>query len=667
MKRSRIVFLTLFSAFLMLTTNLFAQVQNSPIRWKSSHTILDDGNVQLTMTARISRNWHLYSIDLPKGGPNPTTFTFVESPDFALVGGVVETGQAIREHDEIFDVDLVMYADSVTFTQIIKPSSDTPFTLTALVDYQTCHEGQCNVGDDEFTFSIAAARVSSDQPVITPQVSIAPDVATPSPEPTKAATPSDSPSLVGFFILCFLAGLAGLLTPCVFPMIPMTVSFFLGKKNRTNALLNAAFFGLSIIGIYTLLGLLVSLTGMGAGVITDVTSHWITNLIFFLLFAIFAAAFFGMFEIRLPSSLSSKTDANVDKGGFVGTFFFALTTVIVSLSCVGPIVGALLVESASGTSVMPVLGMFAFSLGFSIPFTLFAIFPSWLDKLPKSGGWMNAVKIVLGFIVLAFSLKFLLGVDAGLGLQILSRPIFLAIWIGLALFLTLYLLGFLRFKMDSPLQSVGFLRMLLALGSFAFALYLLPGLFGAPLTPLSGFLPAQRASDFSFGAGQAAVGATPSHSTLCDAPKYADFIHMPLGLEGYREYNQALACAQKTQKPLLVEFTGHGCANCKEMASKVLSQPEVASFIMEHFIFTALYVDERHELPEREWYTSPRDNQLKKTIGKQNQDLQATKFNSAGQPNLFVVSPDGAILAGPLGRELDTQKFLDFLKGALAE
>jgi len=274
-------------------------------------------------------------------------------------------------------------------------------------------------------------------------------------------------------------------------MIPMTVTFFLGKKNKRNALLNAFFFGFSIIAIYTLLGLLVSLTSMGADFITDLTTHWITNTIFFLLFAFFAAAFFGLFELRLPSSISSKTDSQVDKGGFLGTFFFALTTVIVSLSCVGPIVGTLLVEAASGAAVKPVLGMFAFSLGFSLPFTLFAIFPSWLNKLPKSGGWMNSVKIVLGFVVLAFSLKFLQGIDVALGLGWLTRSIFLSIWIVLAFMLGLYLLGYLRFKMDSPLPYLGFWRMLLAVAVFAFGIYLIPGLFGAPLYSLSGFMPAR--------------------------------------------------------------------------------------------------------------------------------------------------------------------------------
>lgn len=649
----------LLLAILCLVIAIAPASATDKVTWEATTSATPQGEILLKLTARIPPQWHLYSMTMPEGGPNPTTFTFTPSSQYSLVGSLTEHGNPIIAHDDLFDVDLTYFEDTVSYTQMIKPVGSVPIALSVSIDYQTCFQTQCHMDDYTLELSITPEGTLSEPSAIT-----APQSATATTAPEES---DKAPTSLGFFfIICFLAGLAGLLTPCVFPMIPMTVSFFLAKKNRTNALLNALFFALSIIAIYTLLGLLVSLTGLGAGFITDLTTHWITNLIFFLLFLIFGAAFFGLFEIRLPSSLSSKTDSKVDKGGFLGTFFFALTTVIVSLSCVGPIVGALLVESASGTSVMPTLGMFAFSLGFSIPFALFAIFPSWLNRLPKSGGWMNSVKVVLGFVVLAFSLKFLLGVDTGLGTHFLSRPLFIAIWIGLALFLTLYLLGFIRFKMDSPLQHLGFFRFLLALTSFTFALYLLPGLFGAPLTALSGFLPAQRASDFSVATSRTtAPAAQSSIPVLCEQPLYADFIDLPMGLQGYRDYQQAIQCAKQTGRPVLIEFTGHGCANCKEMAAKVLSQPEVSAFIMQQFIFVALYVDEKYVLAESQWYTSSRDGQIKKTIGKQNIDLQATKFNAAGQPNFFIVSPDETILAGPLGRELDPQAFMAFLRTGL--
>ena len=659
----RIIFLVLTSLLFVFSQTLYAFEQQNPVRWTTS-VVERDSVIELVAVAKIDSPYHLYSSVLPKGGPTPTSFTYSDTARFHLLGTVEEFGNVHEEFDEVFQLNLKMYADSVRFVQQIKRTSPMAFTIAATAEYQTCKEGECLYGEAELTFDVpgtTAAAADIQKATVqndNTQVASAP----------QNVNNGNEESLWIFFLLCFVAGLVGLLTPCVFPMIPMTVTFFLGKKNRRNALMNAIFFGLSIIGIYTLLGFLVSLTSMGADFITDLTTHWITNTIFFLLFAFFAAAFFGLFELRLPSSISSKTDSQVDKGGFLGTFFFALTTVIVSLSCVGPIVGTLLVEAASGAAVKPVLGMFAFSLGFSLPFTLFAIFPSWLNKLPKSGGWMNSVKIVLGFIVLAFSLKFLQGIDVALGLGWLSRPIFLSVWIVLALMLGLYLLGYLRFKMDSPLPYLGFWRMLLAVAVFSFAIYLVPGLFGAPLYSLSGFMPAQSEEDFNLSRPlvYGTTSTTPTTTlSLCEEPKYADIIEMPAGLVGYRDYKQALACAKEKGMPLFIEFTGHSCANCKEMASRVISRPEIRDFIQANFIPVALYVDDKYELPENEWYVSTNDGKEKKTIGKQNLDLQLTKFGVNGQPYFFVVSPDGEILAGPMARELDMAKFKAFLEEGL--
>ena len=635
----------------------FGKMQQNPVKWHTE-VVQRDSVIELVAKAEIVSPYHLYSCSLPPKGPNPTTFSFKEDPNYQLVGEVVEQGNAHEEFDEVFGLTLKQYGDSVKFVHTIKRNTEEQFTITCSVEYQTCKSGECLYGEADLSFVVPGKTAVAQAKV---------DEATPTKIPE--APKQEEEGLLLFLVLSFVAGLVGLLTPCVFPMIPMTVTFFLGKKNKRNALLNALFFGLSIVAIYTLLGLLVSLTSMGADFITDLTTHWVTNAIFFLLFAVFGAAFFGLFELRLPSSLSSRTDSQVDKGGFLGTFFFALTTVIVSLSCVGPIVGTLLVEAASGAAVKPVLGMFAFSLGFSLPFTLFAIFPSWLNKLPKSGGWMNSVKIVLGFVVLAFSLKFLQGIDVALGLGLLTRPIFLSIWIVLAFFLGLYLLGYLRFKMDSPLAHVGFFRMLLAVVVFSFGVYLVPGLFGAPLYSLSGFMPAQSSEDFNLSRPAVVSGGATlaAPAALCEAPKYADIIEMPAGLTGYRDYKQALACAKEKGMPVFVEFTGHSCANCKEMASRVLSRPEVNSFIQSNFIPVALYVDDKFELPQSEWYVSQNDGKEKKTIGKQNLDLQLTKFGVNGQPYFFVVSPDGEVLSGPMARELDVTKFKAFLEEGLAK
>lgn len=664
MRRIVLIFVSLL--FVSLGAAYAQMMAKNPVSWSTS-VQEHDSVIELVAKAKIESPYHLYSCFLPEGGPTPTTFSFKDTTHFHLEGSVVEVGNAHEAFDEVFKLTLKMYGDSVSFVQRIKRTTEAAFSIAATAEYQTCKEGECLYGEADLVFEVPGNGTPTEQSVAATAQQDAPQVTS-----APTSTEGNEENLVLFFFLCLVAGLVGLLTPCVFPMIPMTVSFFLGKKNKRNALLNAIFFGLSIIAIYTLLGLLVSLTSMGADFITDLTTHWITNTIFFLLFAFFAASFFGLFELRLPGSISSKTDSQVDKGGFLGTFFFALTTVIVSLSCVGPIVGTLLVEAASGAAVKPVLGMFAFSLGFSLPFTLFAIFPSWLNKLPKSGGWMNSVKIVLGFVVLAFSLKFLQGIDVALGLGWLTRSIFLSIWIVLAFMLGIYLLGYLRFKMDSPLQYVGFWRMLLAIAVFSFGIYLILGLFGAPLYSLSGFMPAQSEDDFNLSRPvvvQGAEGNGNSGTTLslCEAPKYADIIDMPAGLIGYRDYKQALACAKEKGMPLFIEFTGHSCANCKEMAARVISRPEIKDFIQANFIPVALYVDDKYELPESEWYVSQNDGKEKKTIGKQNLDLQLTHFGVNGQPYFFVVSPDGEILSGPIARELDITVFKSFLEEGLSK
>lgn len=668
-----IVSLVLFAlAALPFTTahaaiDLGAASMSDPVRWRTAIE-QRDSTLQLVFKAKIDEGWHIYSANLPEGGPMPTCFRLLDTAAARTLGPLLEFGEAVKEHDEAFNMEIVMFADSVRFVQPIQLLANDITSLRVLAEYQTCRAGQCNYFDADLVVAVPQAfLIAPDEPavVVDTPAPVAEEVVKPAPqEPEQPA----SETIWGFLLISFLAGLAGLLTPCVFPMIPMTVSFFLGKKNRTNALLNAIVFGVSIVAIYTLLGLIVSLTSLGADFVTDVTSHWITNLIFFLLFILFAASFFGMFEMRLPSSLTTKTDSKADKGGFLGSFFFALTTVIVSLSCVGPIVGALLVEAASGATTKPVAGMFAFSLGFSLPFTFFAIFPQMLNKLPKSGGWMNSVKIVLGFIVLAFSLKFLLNVDVALRLGWISRQLFISLWVVFCFLLGIYLLGGIRFKMDSKLESIGFVRMLLAAAAFVCGLLLLRGLFGAPLASLGGFLPEDKeraawvASPASAAISPAAAASTDG---LCDAPKYADFLSLPAGLPGYLDFNQALECAKKQRKPLLVEFSGHTCANCKEMAAKVLSQPEVNLFIRSNFILVTLYVDERYELPESEWYESKVDGKMKKTIGKQNLDLQRGKFNASGQPLFFVLGADGEPLTEAMGRELDPEAFLAWLQQGL--
>jgi thiol:disulfide interchange protein DsbD len=459
-------------------------------------------------------------------------------------------------------------------------------------------------------------------------------------------------------------GLVGILTPCVYPMIPMTVTFFMqGQSNKIAGFIKALIFGVSIVLLYTLVGVIVSLTSAGADFANTISTHWLPNLIFFLLFLAFAASFFGLFEIVLPSGLANKADKQVDKGGFLASFFMALTTVIVSFSCTGPIVGGLLVKAASGGVIEPTIGMLGFGLGFGLPFTLLAIFPGWLKNMPKSGGWMNAVKVVLAFIILAFSFYFLSKIEVNYHLDILSRDVFLAIWIAIFMTLGLYLLGKFRLAHDSEITKVPVFRMLLAIASFSFAIYLVPGLFGANLTPLSSILPPKSEQNFEITATATAPEST--SETMCGEAKYSDFLHLPHNVKGYFDYEQGMKCAKELNKPAMVYFTGHSCSNCKQMQGKVWSKPEVQKILNEEYVVIALYIDDKKKLPESEWVKSEYDGKLKKTIGKINANFQITRFNSNTQPQYILLDPSGEKLTAPMGYELNPQKFIDFLNKGL--
>lgn len=642
----------LLAFVLLITSTLAAKAQvEDPVKWNFKATKVEGNKYEITITASIDKDWHLYSIKLPDGGPLPTNFTFKQSPDFKLIGGVKELIKPKTEHDEIFNLDLSFFANEAKFSQEVETTN--PTEISGNIEYQACYSDKCLYLEKDFSVKVGGETTSQTESQSEPKKF---DI-----QQSKTADKSGSSSLFIFFLVSFAAGLAGLLTPCVFPMIPMTVSFFMNKQgNRFNAFMNALVFGLSIIAIYTSIGLIVSLTNLGANFATQITSHWITNLIFFILFVAFAASFFGLFEIVLPGNLANKTDSKVDKGGFAGSFFMALTTVIVSLSCVGPIVGALLVEAASGLGAKPIIGMFGFSLAFSIPFTLFAIFPSWLNSLPRSGGWMNSVKVVLGFIVLAFSLKFLMVIDQTYHFGILQREIFLAIWVIIFILTGFYLLGKIKFKLDSPLKKLGTTRLVLAIVSFAFAIYLLTGIFGAPLKTISGLIPPQSSHGL-FGKK------TKAASTLCDTPKYADILELPYDLEGYFDYKQALTCAKAQNKPLFLDFVGHSCSNCKDMVAKVWSDPRVLEKLRNNFIIVALYIDERKELPENEWITSIIDGKVKKTIGKKNADFQISRFNINGQPFYVLLDNNEKKLVEPRGYNTDVEAYLKFLDDAISE
>jgi len=460
-------------------------------------------------------------------------------------------------------------------------------------------------------------------------------------------------------------------------MIPMTVSFFMhSNKSKAKARFNAIVYGISIIAIYTIIGTLVAVL-FGPDAANWLSTHWLPNIIFFVIFIVFAFSFFGMFEIVLPSWMVNKADKGADRGGISGSFFMALTLVLVSFSCTGPIVGAILVESAGGQVLKPIVGMFGFALAFALPFTLFAIFPQWLSNLPKSGGWLNSVKVVLGFIELALGLKFLSVADQTYHWGLLDREVYIAIWIVIFTLMGIYLMGKIKFAHDSDVKHVSVPRLMMSIVTFSFVVYLIPGMFGAPLKAISGYLPPMSTHDFDLHKiirdevslvtqSNATASFVNSNDEDCEEPKYADLLHLPHGLKGYFDYEQGLACARAQGKPLFIDFTGHGCVNCREMEAAVWSDPRVLQRLKNDFVIVALYVDDKTTLPESDWITSKYDGKVKKTIGKKYADFQISRFGVNAQPYYVVLNDAEEILVKPKARDLNPDNFVRFLDEALA-
>ena len=475
----------------------------------------------------------------------------------------------------------------------------------------------------------------------------------------------ETQSFWGLFFVAFLSGLAALLTPCVFPMIPMTVSFFMKDGSKSKAIRNGVIYGLSIIGIYVLIGTLVAVIA-GPAAANWLSTHWLPNIFFFLVFVIFAASFFGAFEIVLPSWLVNKADAQADKGGLTGIFFMAFTIVLVSFSCTGPIVGSILVESAGGAFVKPMVGMLGFSLAFAIPFALFAIFPSWLNGLPKSGGWLNSVKVVLGFLELAFGLKFLSVADQTYHWGLLDREIYIGLWVVIFFLMGLYLLGKLKFSHDSEIPYLSVPRLLLAIFTFAFVSYLVPGLFGAPLKALAGYMPPMSTHDFNL-----MDGGKDSHSSDYFAgvkPKYEEKLHLPHGLRGYYDYEQGMEVARQTGRPVFLDFTGHGCVNCREMEAVVWSDERVRTMMNEDFIIISLYVDDKTiELAENEQFYKKNSTRKIINLAKKNSWIQECYFNANAQPQYALLDNKGALLQPTRTYNKDKEAYVAFLKAGITE
>jgi thiol:disulfide interchange protein len=690
----RQLILSLFTALFLLSNLVSAQFEN-PVSWNYKLNNLGGGNQEVVFTAIIIQPWHVYAIKLEKEGPIPTTFSFEPNASVELAGELKELTKPIIKYDEGFQFDVGMYAKKAVFSQLLHNLTDQTAFLKVSVEFQCCNDETCLPPfTQEFEITIPAGPVfvkkeavekkhPLEKPIKSEPTSVEKNQES-SPIGSIAGTPSktdtfsteiqtigtgkpteEKQSMFIFLLIAFLAGLAAIVTPCVFPMIPMTISFFLrGSENRGLAILKGLVFGFSMILVYTGIGVLVSLTGMNADIGNILSTHWLPNIIFFLLFMVFAASFLGMFELVLPSGLVNSADKNADRGGLAGSFFMGVTTVLVSFSCTGPIVGSLLISATGGEVLKPILGMFFFSLAFALPFTILAIFPSMMKNLPKSGGWLNSVKVVLGFLVLAFGIKFLSSVDQSYHLGIFSREIYLAVWFIIALILGLYFLGKIKFAHDSETPFVTVPRLMMAIASFVFAVYLFTGIFGADLKNISSLIPPKSSSTFNFSSNTVNNKTVINSSTFCGPGKYDELFELPLGLKGYFNYEDGLRCARKNNKPVFLEFTGHFCSNCKQMENQVWPEPEVLELLKNEFVIISLYTDDKTKLEESDWLTD-KDGKVLKTLGNIHKNFEIQNFNTIATPWYVLLDINGKVLVVPRGKDLDVSSFAAYLQSGV--
>ena len=686
----------LISSIMLALIALVAQAQIlTPVKWKIK---LDDKGgapeKEIVFTATADKGWHLYDMNLPEGGPVSTSFTFETLHGAELIGQPVPSVKPTTVYDEQFAMNLRWYPGTVSFIQKLKVTDPAKFKVEGEVEFMACNDETC-LPPDQIPFSFdkksihvdpALAANSSttevdkeDATAIQPDTQVVAEEASElnTPDPAAKKTPAttspkasdsltDSPNLwspvidqlksfgdatvsaadtswLFIFFAGFLGGLIALLTPCVWPMIPMTVSFFLKRtKDRKKAIRDAITYGLSIIVIYLVMGLLI--TGIfGASALNDLSTNAIFNILFFLLLVVFAVSFFGAFELVLPASWTSKLDSKADSTtGVLSIFFMSFTLVLVSFSCTGPIIGTLLVQAASmGTAVGPAIGMFGFALALSIPFSVFAIFPNMLQSMPKSGGWLNSVKVVLGFLELALALKFLSVADLAYGWRLLDREAFIVLWIVIFSLLGVYLLGKIKFSHDSEVKYVSVPRLFMAIISFAFAIYMVPGLWGAPLKAISAFAPPLYTQDFNL---------------------YKNEVHA-----AFDDYESGMAYAKKVNKPVMIDFSGFGCVNCRKMEASVWTDPKVKQMLENDYVLITLMVDDKTKLPQPIEIQENGKTRKLKTIGDKWSYLQRSKFGSNAQPFYILLNDEGQPLGPSYAFNEDVSKYIQFLQNGLKE
>ncbi|MBQ2173063.1 MAG: thioredoxin family protein [Bacteroidales bacterium] len=617
-------------------------LQASPsVLWKTAVNHTEGNTYQLVVTGEVAQDYYVH----PMTDPYVGTELQVETGDgLAKIGDPAEEFTPSDYKGETVVMGTYVLRQDLQITGAV--------TVKGTVTWSACSGDFCGMPEDyEFEVEVPG-QAGNDKAAAKDKAG----------DGTKSG--KNAGVLWGLILEAILWGFLMLLTPCVFPMVPMTVSFFL-KQSDTPAKgrFNAFMYGLFIVLLYTVpICLIIGLTWAagGSAVTADIfnwlSTHWLPNILFFVIFMVFAASFFGAFEITLPSSWTTKADAGSSKGGLLGVFFLALTLVLVSFSCTGPIVGTVLIKSTQGEFWTPMVTMLAFSIAFALPFALLAFFPSILQKLPKSGGWLNSVKVVLGFIEIALGLKFLSTADQTYHWHILDREVYLAIWIVCFTLLGLYLLGKIRFKHDSPLEYLSVGRLALVIADFAFVVYLIPGMWGAPLKALSGYMPPLETQDFVLGTNAPGMtGAAPATTTL-----YGSEVNLPHGLTGYSKLEDGIAAAKEQGKKVFVDITGHGCVNCREMEARVWSDPKVLQRLRNDYVIVSLYVDDKTKLPESQWVTTPSGKVLK-DVGRVNSNLVLERFGVNSQPNYFLLDGEGSILAGPRGYSLDVDAFVKFL------
>jgi thiol:disulfide interchange protein len=673
---------------LLIVGSVFADVIK-PVKWENSIKQIDSETLEIVFKAQIDKGWHLYGVNIPEGGPIATSFNFSSLSNLELLGKITSSIPPEIKYDNTFEMELELYNGSVSFTQKLKKTSANA-SISGYIEFMACDDSRCLPPSEiEFEFTIdkktpvsenKIPKTENQTPVLTSknldvnistidkdikdtsQVTVATNT-TPTSNEDETNSSSEKKSLWVIFWEAVSKGLIAIFTPCVFPIIPLTVAFFMKDNTTGRRIFQALFFGLSIVAIYALVGLVAGLLQID---ITELTKHWLANIIIALVLILFAASFFGMFELVLPGKFTSKLDNQVDKGGLLAPFFLALVTAVVSFSCVGPIAGVAIGAAMTGEIVAPVVAMVGFSSAFALPFVLLGMFPGLLKNMPKSGGWLNSVKVFFAFLMLVAAYIFL----GNTQWAIFNRDTVLALNIITFILLGTYLIGKIKFSHDSDLPYLKFPRLMLAILSFSIAIYMVPGLFGSPLKAVAPFLPSEETSELKIGiisATKAGYNAELNQQLCDDIPKYSDKLHLPHGLYGYFDYEEGMACAREQNKPVLLDFVGHSCKNCKKMYSDVWSDPQVLELLKTEFVIIALYTDDRTTLPEDEWVTSIVDGKIKKTIGKRNVDFEITRFKSNALPLYAILGTSGQVISSSeyFTYNLDINEFIAFLKDGL--